>query len=337
MRRKMILMFLLFGACVFVSGNSFAAWTQAKGHSYNQLTLGYYHTTKKTTTIVKYPTVGEEGTTDEQRLSGKIKRTNASPYRQEEEEFNQYSVTYYGEFGVLEDLTAVFSVPYNYIRSNDVLSDGNTGPQGVGDINFGLRRKISNNLGGGVLMSVQADIKIPEAYDYGDPIFQQSLGDGQYDYSLKAIFGKGFSKGYSVLDIGYKYRDYNKEHGNRYFKPSDTFFVSLSAGYNATSWLSIRGKVDWTNSIGNAVVSDDMILYGETQGVLSNHAEAEMILDTLGLEKNSLSAGVSLAFTITPKIQTVLTYNTDLVGFGEFRTENAGLGQTFNVAFVYMH
>jgi hypothetical protein len=186
-------------------------------------------------------------------------------------------------------------------------------------------------------MSFQADLKIPEAYDYENPLTHQNLGDGQYDLDTKLLFGRGFSKGYAVIDAGIRWRFKNDQLGEIWFKPSDQFRLSLAGGYNALPWLSIRGKIDWNRTFGNASVSDELVTDSQNYGVKSNLAREVVILDTLGLEQSSLSAGLALAFSITPKTQAVLSYNTDLEGFGVFKTENASIGSTYSLAFVYMH
>jgi hypothetical protein len=324
-RRKMLLMFLLITGCIFLSSNVFAAWTQAKGHAYNQLTLSYFKTTSKMTTLVT-----EEGT---------VVRTNASARKNKEEEFTATKLSYYGEYGLLNNLTVILSGGWDYLRSNDILdnTDSKDSARGVGDIIFGVRQKISDNLGGGVLMSVQADLKIPEAYDYKNPVTHQNLGDGQYDLAVNLLFGRGFNWGYAVLATGYKFRFENDQLDPYTFKPSDQFNFSLSGGYNATSWLSIRGKLDWNKTIGNARVSSDFVDFAACCGINRSNGKAVMILDTLGLEQSTVSAGVSLAINITPKTQTVISYNIDLQGFGDvFITENASLGETISIAFVYM-
>jgi hypothetical protein len=57
----------------------------------------------------------------------------------------------------------------------------------------------------------------------------------------------------------------------------------------------------------------------------------------LSIEADSLSAGVSLAFNITPQIQTVLSYDRTLEGFGPFESKDTAIGNTYGVALVYMH
>ncbi len=326
MKSKMGMMLVLLAGCIFVSSTAFAGWTQSKGHAYNQLTLSRYKTTSKMTSVVK-------------NAGGVAINTQAPVYKNTEEEFTQTQLSYYGEYGLKDDLTAIFSGGWAYVRSNDILlhqEDGDS-VRGIGDIIFGLRQKLSNSVAGGPL-SLQVDLKIPEAYDYKNPFRFQNLGDGQYDAVAKLLYGKGFSKGYAVFSAGYKYRFENEQLGEFNFKPADQFLLSLNGGYNAAPWLSIRGKIDWNRTVGNAKISNSVKGEAIKWGVPDNKfSEAVIILDSLGLEQSSLSAGVSLAFTLTKKIQTVASYNTDLSGAGEFKTENASLGETFSIALVYMH
>jgi hypothetical protein len=52
MKKRLSHVFLLAAVlCIFLSNNALAAWTQAKGHSYNQLGLSNYRTTEKYTTL----------------------------------------------------------------------------------------------------------------------------------------------------------------------------------------------------------------------------------------------------------------------------------------------
>ena len=340
MGRKFVLICLLFAGCVFISNNAIAAWTQAKGHSYNQLTFSHYRTVAKFTTIEKYEAV--EGVSKE----SDIKTVHAKPYINEEEKFTATKLSYYVEYGLVDDLTFIFSGAFEYVRSNDILAytEDLDEVTGIGDLILGLRQKISNNVAGGP-MSLQLDIKVPEAYKYYNPVNYQNLGDGQYDALLKLKYGRGFSWGYAVLDAGYKYRFENNQLGDYTFKPSDTVIVSLSGGYNATPWLSIRGKLDWDKSIGNARVSDEFVAYAGAYGVPKSHGEAVMILDTLGLEKDSLTAGLALAFTVAKNMQIVASYDWTLDGigpcknwdFGVFRSSNSSIGETVSIALAYSH
>ncbi len=325
MVKRFFVIAILLAGSLFISNDVFSAWTQPKGHSYNQLTFSNYHTTQKYTTLDT--SQGEAG-------------LKVPVHRIDTEEFQSTKITYYGEYGITDKLTIFTGIGWDWQKSNDNIKYGvEQGPSGIGDINLGLRHSlIGNILGSGVLMSIQAEVKIPEAYDYESPVTHLSLGDGQYDSTVKLKFGRGFSKGYAWLDTGYKFRFENDQLDNNHFTPSDQIKVSFGGGYAVTSWLSIRGLVDWTKSVGNAKVSPELeALFNGGGGGLAWHRDVVIIKDSLGLEPDVLSAGIDLAFNITPKWQTVFSYNTDLPGFGEFKTQDFSLGETFSLALVYMH
>jgi hypothetical protein len=333
---KKILTTLTVVACfiVFFSGQAFSAWTQPKNSAYNQLTISHYKTTKK------FASFGTD-------RSGEVTQLHTGIHRMETEEFESLKITYYSEYGITDHLTVILSVPYDWQRSNDTMRyAGEDGPSGIGDINFGFRHSLIDDIAGtGILMSVQAEVKIPEAYRYDNPLTDLSLGDGQYDATLSLLFGRGLGKGYAWLNAGYKYRFENDEHDPLTFKPSDQLKISFGGGYAVTSWLSIRALIDWTKSIGNADVSDELIVANYATGGLSYQRDVMLIKDTLGLEPNILSAGIDLAFNVSdiipilkdtfPYKEIVLSYNQELDGFGDLRTKDFALGQTYSIAFVF--
>lgn len=325
MRKKAfaaVIVFLML--TVFVPEPTFAAWTQAKGHAYNQLTVSRYVTGKKFTTVqADYDNIAK-GTGDDIR----VLRTAG---------FVSESISYYGEYGITDTLTVFTSIPWKWTKSDDTRRYGNSdGPTGIGDIDFGLRYNLTQNvLGTGALMSIQGAVKIPKAYEYGHPLKELSLGDGQYDAKLELLLGRGLGKAYAGLTAGYKYRFENNEYYS--FKPSDQVSVKIWGGYALLSWLSIRGLVDWTKSVGNAEVSDELIIENYQYGGLSKSKDNVLIRDTLGLEPSYLNTTISLAFNITQKIQTVFSYGTDLKGIPPFESRDWAKGETFSVAWVYMY
>ena len=120
MRRKFFLPLVLLIGLVFISTESFAGWTQAKGHSYNQLTYAYYRTTQKFTTI-NYDS--EHNITD----------TDHSIRRRSTEEFSSKKISYYGEYGVTDSFTVFLSGGWDWQRSNDTIEyAGEDGPSGIG-------------------------------------------------------------------------------------------------------------------------------------------------------------------------------------------------------------
>ncbi|MBI5056716.1 MAG: hypothetical protein HZB61_08890 [Nitrospirae bacterium] len=341
MKKRIFITVMFLTAVIFISDEAFSAWTQAKGHSYNQLGLSYYKTTKKFTTIENKVNPGPPPSL------GEIETVHAKAYRRSEEEFTSTKITYYGEYGITDILTIYTAIPFDWQRSNDNIRYGDDlGPSGIGDVNLGLRYNLTQNvLGTGTLMSVQGETKIPTYIynaDYENPLDHLSLGDGQYDATLLLQFGRGFGKGYGWLNAGYKYRFENNIVKHHSFKPSDQFKVSFGGGYPVTSWLSLTGYIDWFRSVGNAEVSNELVDRSKAEAGIKtapnkDTAKAELILDSLGLEPNDLNLSVGLQFNITPEIQTVLSYSRDLDGFGYFKTENYALGETFGIALVYLH
>ena len=334
MKKNMLLAVLLTAVFIFTTGNAYSAWTQPKGQAYNQLSYSYYKTTEKFTTL-------------ELDSDGAVTGLDTDVHKTGTEEFTSNKISYYSEYGIVDDITIFYSGAYDWQKSADVKTySGENGPSGIGDINLGLRYHLMDNIvGTGILMSVQGEVKIPKAYDYGNPNTKLSLGDGQYDAKLALLFGRGFSKGYAWLNAGYKYRFENKEHDPITFKPSDQWKVSFGGGYPINSWLSLGGLVEWTKSTGNAKVSDELLVDSYPTGGATWHGDTVLIKDSLGLEPNALSVGVDVIVDISnyvtfmkdtfPSKSIVLSFVTDVAGFGAFKTEDYSLGRTYSVAFVF--
>lgn len=324
MSKKTLMISLLLMASIFIYSEAFSAWTQAKGHAYNQLTFSYYKSTKRYTTI--------------QYDENDVYQGIGDVYTEDAAKFTAFSITYYGEYGVTNKLTVFTSVPWKRTDSEDTKRyAGERGPSGIGDIDLGLRYKLSDNLKGtGWLMSVQGAVKIPEAYDYGNPLTHLSLGDGQYDITGTLLFGRTFAKykGYVVVSTGYKYRFENNEYYS--FKPSDQIKLFIGGGYAFEPKVSLRWTIDWTKSVGNASVSQELLVDSYKYGILARSDDHVLIRETLNLESDVLNVGVGLAYNITQNIQTVLSFNMDVDGFGWFESKDAGKGRTYSLALVYM-
>jgi hypothetical protein len=107
MRKKLLMIFALLAAGIFMSNQAFAAWTQAKGFAYNQMTLSYYKTTEKFTTL-------------DLDHAGSVEGLQGPLITNDTEEFTSTKINYYTEYGLTDELTVIFSVPYDWQRSNDV-------------------------------------------------------------------------------------------------------------------------------------------------------------------------------------------------------------------------
>ncbi len=310
---------------VLIAGDSFAGWTQPQGGQYHQLSWTYFITKKKFSSLEKVNRVPTGNVED-------------GVHREEASKFTAKDLTYYGEYGITNKITVFTSIPiWKETRSEDtILYDQERGPSGVGDINLGLRHKITDNLGGP--LSAQVTVKIPETYEYGDPLRFLSLGDGQYDLTFELFWGRApfiFGKGYVWVMPGYKIRFENNEHEPLSFKPSDQIKLMIGGGYPVTPKLTVRFLLDWYKSVGNASVSQELIehsfIYGGGREEYGDHI---LIRDTLGLEPASLTAGASLVYKVMPKADVVLSYNETLDGIKGtiFESSDTALGRTFSLA-----
>ncbi|MBI4698860.1 MAG: hypothetical protein HY758_08160 [Nitrospirae bacterium] len=333
MKKALLTLFLVLAAIYFMSGTVFAAWTQAKGHAYNQLTYSYYVTSEKFTTLKYSPSDGGN--------SGTVVSTGGEIEKVKTAKFSSEGFTYYGEYGIIDSLTVFTAIPvWKWVNSDDTIRyGGERGPGGVGDIDLGLRHNLTQDLfGTGIVTSLQGAVKIPSAYEYKDPLDFLSLGDGQYDATFLLQFGRGIGKGWMILQGGYKFRFENDRFGPISFKPSDQVLVSWTGAYGPIPLIEIRGSVNWAKSVGDAYVSEGLVKeWGAAGNDAAKYQDNVLIRDTLGLEPDSLTVGLDLAFNIKPKWQTVVSYSTDIAGFSVFKSKDWSLGETYSIALVYMY
>jgi hypothetical protein len=307
------------------SRNAMSAWTQPKGRIYNQLYYSYHESTNKFTTI-------------ERDESGYFVSANGDVDKVETDRFTANTITYHGEFGITDSLTVFASIPWIDTKYDVVIKySGEDGPSGIGDIDLGLRYNLNNNfLNSDILMSVQGSVKIPEAYNYGHPLTEVSIGDGQYDAAVDVLLGKEWNKGYFILNAGYTFRFENDEYGSLNFKPSDQIRVITGGAYFITPKLHLKGTIDWTKSVRNATVSNDLIKESLGFGGTFWEGDSVLIKDTLGLEQDVLNLGIALAYNFTQQLEAILRYNTDIEGFDNFGTRNAAQVSTYGLGLVLM-
>ena len=303
------------------SRNAMSAWTQPKGSLYNQLSYSYHKSTNKFTTL-------------RTNSGGNIISFNNGAAKADTDKFTASIVTYHAEYGITDSLTAFATIPWIDMKYAlvQIYSDSDS-LENIGDINLGLRYKLTDNLlDSGAVTSIQGSLKIPEAYDYGDPVTQTSLGEGQYDASIDILTGKEYEKGYLIFNAGYVFRFENEETPYK-FRPSDQIRALIGGGYRIMSGLTISGTLDWTKSIGNASVSNELINHNRTVGGGMNwHQDNVLIKDDLMLEQDILNAGIALAYKVTDKIEAILRYNTDIEGMDGFGSKNTRQVSTYTAA-----
>lgn len=201
------IMALLFSGLVY-SG----AWTGPKGTSYNKIGLNFFSSDK-----------AYDGNNNS--------ITSGST-------FTDVNLTYYGEYGVADNLSIFGSIPFKSLKS-DPDTAAATDNSGIGDIDIGARYNLYNEDWG--ILSIQGLLKIPEAYDKNDAV---PLGSGQYDIEVRLLYGKSLypKPMYYGLEVGYRLRAQS---------PSDEIRYLGEFGYTVSDKISLRAKLDGTASVKN--------------------------------------------------------------------------------------
>lgn len=199
---------------LYVSTCFAGAWTQQKGKLYDRLSLNYYFADDQ---------FDDHGNRTDFPSKGK---------------FTDMNIGNYLEYGVTDKLTVINSLYYKRIEKEDDLQETKT--YGVGDIDLGLKYKLAEGPWG--VLSTQALVKIPEAYDRNDKL---PLGNGQYDAEVRLLYGRSLwphIPGYCSFEVGYRWR---------LDDPSDELRYLIEFGMDFSKDLYGRIKLDGIYSMDN--------------------------------------------------------------------------------------
>jgi hypothetical protein len=185
------------------------AWSQQKGHSYTKMTFIYSDAT------------GVFGST--------------SPA-----EFTDYSVYFYGEYGLLNRLTVILNTPV-FKQSENIANYvyGKTTGLLAGDLELQAKYQFVSKP---VVLAVLGGAKIPVAYDIVD---NPPLGNGETDFDAKFLLGMSFYPipAYATGDIGYRFR------GGEFV---DELQYNFEAGYTVFSKFLLKFMLNGIRHIQNA-------------------------------------------------------------------------------------
>ncbi len=272
-RKILILIIMLSCISLIVPDQVFAgAWTAKEKAMYNKLQLNYYRAKKR------FEKNGDEVATGSK--------------------FEDYNVTYYAEYGIKDNFTVMFSIPFKTIKNSN---GENVSSTGVGDIDFAMKYRLFS--GNSTVVSIQGLFKLPKAYNEDRAL---PLGNGQVDFEGRLLFGKSFYPlpFYFGAEAGYRIR---------FEEPSDEFKYLIELGFSVTDNFYLRTKLDGSISMQNA----DDTTTAEGTPTLSSEFD---------LGKLELSAGYSL----NKKLGVEFTYTPDLYG------ENISSGRNLQLAMIYM-
>ena len=209
---------LIISAASFTGFNNAAtagAWVPSAGTGYNKLGYAYYKANDF--------------------LGG-----NLGEATDDSAAFNEFigkNTSFYFEQGLGNQLAVFGSLLYQQLEQTD--SDNNSvSASGLSDVELGLRYQWQLNP---FVVSTSFLAKLPYLYDEHDTL---PLGNGQEDYELKVLFGKGLNQyGYLGLEIGYRYRT---------SAPSDQYRYLFEYGFNVNKNIYLRAKLDGILSANNA-------------------------------------------------------------------------------------
>jgi protein XagA len=217
---KTVFLLTLMAFCF--SGPVFAgAWTRDKGGFYAQLTGNDYAADEY---------FDDDGDREDFADDGEFTDRNAGVYM---------------EYGLRDDLTAIGSWSYKWLEYEDDVIINKT--RGLSDLELGLKYRLLTT-GRGSVVSAQALVKIPEAYDDDDDV---PLGNGQYDYEARLLYGQALYPhfpGYFNTEIAYRFRAED---------PADEWKYLAEAGVDFTKTLYGRVKLDGTLGMDNAGKGSD--------------------------------------------------------------------------------
>lgn len=246
--------------------------------------------------------------------------------------FHDHNITFYGEYGLMEDLTISSTLAYKELRSHTRnVSDGeekrrNYNYHGLGDMEIALKYGLIRKP---VVMSVQGLVKTAWFYDSGEDV---PPGNNQNDYELKLLFGRSLwpFPGYCGLELGYRWRTGN---------PSDEYRYLVEFGMNLTKRLSFRVKLDGIKSAKNASLPESPEPYTsayidyETGRVIKTvypTSSGGMFANpSLGMEYDLGKLELTLGFQLVKNWSVECTYTGYPYG------ENIASGDQYSFALVY--
>lgn len=214
-RRILLCAVATFVLTLFFVGACFAgAWTEQKGKLYDRVSFNYY-----------FADEAFDGSSISKSFSANGK-------------YRDFNLGNYIEYGLTDKLTLISSMYIKHIQKKDDLEDTKT--TGVGDIDLAAKYKLSEGKWG--VLSTQALVKIPEAYDKHA---QLPLGNGQYDLEFRMLYGRSlwpYLPGYCNFELGYRIR---------FGDPSDELRYLVEFGSDITKSLYGRVKLDGIYTMNN--------------------------------------------------------------------------------------
>ena len=268
------------------------AWCMPKGALYNKISQNTYYTSHSF---------------DD---DGNRQKNSEGSY------FYDYNLTWYGEYGLLDDLSLFGTLPWKRLKSyyRFLDADGkrkkiNATYNGLGDLETGFKYGLVREP---LVLSVQGLTKLAWFYDGGEDV---PPGNNQTDYELKLLAGKSLwpFPGYCGLELGYRWR---------FGAPSDEYRYLLEFGFNPSKKIYMRFKLDGIKSARNAKIRSAPAS-GPSEGYVTN--------PSLGLEYDLGKLECTLGYQVSRPWSVELTYTANPYG------KAISAGNQLSAALVYYY
>lgn len=266
---------ILITGCLTISQFSHAgAWVSAKGEGYNKLSYNSYS-------------------------SDEFKGDNT-----DFGEFNSDAYTFYGEYGLGNNLAMYGSLSYQDLEQIDGAGNVTNG-SGLSDVELGLRYQWQADP---FVLSTSLLVKLPYLYDENEIL---PTGNGQEDIEFRVLIGKSlYPYGYFGVEAGYRYRA---------DAPSDEYRYLIEYGYDINANVYLRTKLDGILSANNADIdtNNDSVVGNLSLAPEFDLGKLEM---TVGYNFGQASQG--------PRWGVEFTYTNEIYGENSLQGETLSLGIT---------
>lgn len=215
--RSLLLVFLCIGVQM---AHAQSGWTRPKGTYFAKVACNYFSSSKY------------------YNLSGNEMSTTV---------FKQQGVTFYGEYGLLDRLTAVASIPL--LKANGFASTETV--YGIGDLHVGLKYALLKNKGIPLTISIAPEIPTGSSDNYArnkNNIDQINLSTGDGEFNVWTTLAGSASLGpqsYMSLYAGYNYRTAYQGYQFR-----DQLKLGGEVGYKVANVVWVTAMLQTLQSLG---------------------------------------------------------------------------------------
>jgi len=255
------------------------AWTQEKGHFYAKLMGSRFQ--------------AEEFFDD----SG-----TKVPIGNYDDLFEDLSTSFYMEYGLLDRLTVVFSLPAKRLTAENRFLIRET--EGIGDVNLGAKYLLK---GGGLVLSLMGNAKIPTGYEKTSESLLSAppLGGGQVDIETKFLAGTSFYPipAYVSGEAGFRLR--TEAFGNE-------LTYAFEFGYMVAGRILLKGAITGIKSLAS-----------------DKDQEEFDVLDIV--DQDFLKLGPDIIFKISDNLEFDVLYERTISG------KNTGVGTIYGVGLAYTY